>query len=54
MFADYEQKDWKGLCAQMKKEWRDSDIMQIQRTRGWLEQIKTKGCPDMDGVKSYC
>ena len=37
----------------MKKEWHNSDIMQIQWTCEWLKQIKMKECQDMNDIKSY-
>ena len=54
MFSNYEHGDWKSLCAQMKKEWHDLNIMQIQQTHKWLKQIKMKECQNMNDVKSYC
>ena len=54
MFSDYKYEDWKSLCVQMKKEWYDSDIMQIQWICEWLKQIKMKKCQNMNNVKFYC
>ena len=54
MFSDYKHGDWKSLCTQMKKEWHDLDIMQIQQTHEWLKQIKTKECQDINDIKFYC
>ena len=54
MIPEYMAGVWRDLCVAMKKEWRDSDFTQRQRSHEYLQALVEQGCSDMASVKSFC